>query len=209
MTDVFKAEVVEEDFNDIVDQDDERVEAFVSQELVGRMVESEPFRFFILIVIVINAVLIGLQTDDAISEANAGIFSILDNTVLTIFICELLLKWYYDFFIFWRVSWNILDFVIIVALILGPTLKFLGSSRSLRILRVFRAFRSLRSVSALAGLSIVVQTIFQSIPDMLNIGLLLVVIMVVLSVAGVALFGSEIPRHFGDMSSGMKIIVTR
>ncbi|XP_077978088.1 cation channel sperm-associated protein 4-like [Glandiceps talaboti] len=203
MTDVFKAEIHEEDFNDIVDQDDDRVESFVSQELVGQMVESEPFRFFILFVIVINAILIGLQTDKDISEANASIFSILDNLVLTIFICELLLKWYYDFFIYWRVSWNILDFVIILALILGPTLKFLGSSRSLRILRVFRAFRSLRSVSALAGLSIVVQTIFQSIPDMLNIGLLLVVIMVVLSVAGVALFGSELPQHFGNMGSAM------
>ena len=54
----------EEDFNEVVDQDDERVQAFVSQELVGAMIDSVVFRFVVIGIIVVNAILIGLQTDE-------------------------------------------------------------------------------------------------------------------------------------------------
>ena len=54
----------EVDFNEIVDQDDARVEVYVSQELVGTMIESIYFRMFIIGLIVINSALIALQTDE-------------------------------------------------------------------------------------------------------------------------------------------------
>lgn len=54
----------EEDFNDIVDLDEQRVETFVSQELVGTMIDSMAFRIFIFGLIIINSILIGLQTDE-------------------------------------------------------------------------------------------------------------------------------------------------
>ena len=47
-------------------------------------------------------------------------FNVFDQAVLAIFTCELLLKWYYGFWIFWKVGWNILDFIIVGALLLGP-----------------------------------------------------------------------------------------
>ncbi|KAJ8042748.1 Cation channel sperm-associated protein 4 [Holothuria leucospilota] len=203
LSDMFEKEEVVEDFKDVVDQDDERVEEVVSQELVGQMVEGTAFRFFILGVIVINCILIGLGTNEKLSEDYSWLFTIFDYTVLTIFTVELLLKWFSGFFIYWRVGWNVLDFFIILTLLMGPTLTFLGSSRILRILRVIRAFRSLRSVSALTGLSVVVQTIFQSIPDMTNIVLLLIIVMIVLSVAGVSLFGKDFPLFFGDLGAAM------
>ncbi|XP_038058969.1 cation channel sperm-associated protein 4-like [Patiria miniata] len=203
VSDLFEKEEKEEDFNEIVDQDDQRVEEVVSQGLVGYMVESVAFRFFILAVIIVNAILIVLQTNEDLSLDYAWLFSIFDYIVLTIFVWELLLKWYNGFFIYWRVGWNILDFFIILTLFLGPTLSFLGSSRILRILRVIRAFRSLKSISALSGLTVVVQTILQSIPDMTNIALLLVIIMVVLSVAGVALFSRDFPAYFGNLGEAM------
>ncbi|XP_063962472.1 cation channel sperm-associated protein 4-like [Lytechinus pictus] len=201
--DLFETDEVEEDFNDVVELDDERVEEVVSQELVGKLVDSMWFRGFILGVIVTNAILIGVQTSQELSQKYAWLFFIFDYTVLSIFVCELILKWYNGFTIYWKIGWNILDFFIIVILLLGPTLKFLGSSRILRILRVLRAFRSLRSVSALAGLSVVVQTIFQSIPDMSNIAFLLLILMVVFSVVGVYLFGDEFPAHFGNLQTAM------
>ncbi|XP_071791059.1 cation channel sperm-associated protein 4-like [Asterias amurensis] len=203
VADLFEKEEKEEDYCDIVDMDDERVEEVVSKGLVGGMVESVVFRFFILAVIIVNAILIVLQTNEELSLEYAWLFSIFDYIVLTIFVWELLLKWYNGFFIYWRVGWNILDFFIILTLFLGPTLSFLGSSRILRILRVIRAFRSLRSISALSGLTVVVQTIMQSIPDMTNIALLLLIIMVVLSVAGVALFGRDFPAYFGNLGEAM------
>lgn len=123
--------------------------------------------------------------------------------MLTVFVVEICLKWYYGFLIFWKVGWNILDFIIVVALLLGPAFQFLGSSRILRILRVLRAARSLRSISGLQGLSLVVQTVLQSLPDMFNIALVLCIILIVFAVAGITLFGQEIPNYFGDLGKAM------
>lgn len=39
---------------------------------------------------------------------------------MTIFVCEILVKWYHGFFMFWKMGWNVLDFFIVVALLLGP-----------------------------------------------------------------------------------------
>ena len=72
MTELFQEEQPpEEDFNDIVDMDDKHVEDFTSKELVGSMVESTYFRIFIFALIVINSILIGLQTDEGLVCSSA------------------------------------------------------------------------------------------------------------------------------------------
>ena len=48
------------------------------------------------------------------------LFSVLDQCLMTIFVCEILVKWYHSFFMFWKMGWNVLDFFIVVALLLGP-----------------------------------------------------------------------------------------
>ena len=64
LSDIFKTKNKEPDnFKEIVDQDDEGIQAFISKELVGNLVESMPFKVMIHLLIVSNAVLIGLQTD--------------------------------------------------------------------------------------------------------------------------------------------------
>jgi len=45
----------------------------------------------------------------------------LDKLFLTVFIMEILFKWYDDFLGFWRVGWNVFDFVIVAASLLGPS----------------------------------------------------------------------------------------
>ena len=45
----------------------------------------------------------------------------LDKLFLTVFVLEILVKWYNDFFGFWTTSWNVFDFVIVAASILGPS----------------------------------------------------------------------------------------
>ena len=116
---------------------------------------------------------------------------------------EILLKWYHGFLIFWKVGWNILDFLIVMALLIGPSFAYLSSGRILRVLRVLRAARSLRSISGLQGLSLVVQTVIKSLPDMLKIALVLCIILLVFAVAGITLFGDEIPQYFGHLGLAM------
>ena len=57
-----------------------------------------------------------------VQEDNYGaIFLALDKFFLTVFVLEILVKWYSDFFGFWTTGWNIFDFVIVAASILGPS----------------------------------------------------------------------------------------
>ena len=47
-----------------MDMDDERMEAYVSMVLVGNLLESIYFRVFIMVLIILNSLLIGIQTDE-------------------------------------------------------------------------------------------------------------------------------------------------
>ncbi|XP_064635055.1 cation channel sperm-associated protein 4-like [Lineus longissimus] len=166
------------------------------------MLESFPFRVLILGCIVTNSFLIALQTDESYSVRWTFEFSIFDKVVLVIFVCEILLKWYYDFWVFWKSKSNILDLLIVCVLFLGPNMM-MGNEKMLKILRVLRAFRSLKSISSFAGLQMVIQTILQSLPDMANIGLLLLIILIVLAVVGVTLFQNVVPNTFGDLGKAL------
>ncbi|XP_031571294.1 cation channel sperm-associated protein 4-like [Actinia tenebrosa] len=194
----------EENMWDIVDMDEEAIEEYASNELVGQFLSNKMFRTGILGIILFNSLLIVVETNEELEKEYNHLFSVLDQCLMTIFVCEILLKWYHGFFMFWKMGWNVLDFFIVASLLLGPLLsKDSGSRGVLRILRVLRAFRSLRSISSLPGLQIVVQTILQSIPDMANIVLLLVIIMLVFSVIGITLFRDTVPKYFGSLSTAM------
>ena len=57
-----------------------------------------------------------------VQEDNYGaVFLALDKLFLTVFVMEILVKWYCDFIGFWSTGWNIFDFVIVAASILGPS----------------------------------------------------------------------------------------
>ncbi|KAI9355083.1 Ion transport protein-domain-containing protein [Zopfochytrium polystomum] len=146
------------------------------------------FRLVMLIVIVGNSIMIASQTNDIINERYSDVFLLIDYILLAIFIMEVVFKWFYGFLAFWKQPWNTFDVVIIVASLLAPFI---------------RAFRSLRSITILNGLQIVVKTIFDSIPDMVNIILLLLILMFIWAVCGVTLFGSILPESFGDLQTTM------
>jgi hypothetical protein len=49
----------------------------------------------------------------------------------------------------------------------------------------------------------VVQTVVESLPDMANIVLLLLIVMFVFSIVGLELFATKVPDHFGSLSYAM------
>ena len=71
-----------------------------------------------------------------------------------------------------------------------------GHTSLLRTLRVLRAFRTIKSIRMVRGLQMIVSTVFRSLPDMGNIFLLLGIVMFIFAVAGVNIFGHDLPaRH--------------
>ncbi|PFX33493.1 Cation channel sperm-associated protein 4 [Stylophora pistillata] len=111
----------EENMWDIVDLDDEAIEEYASNELLGQFLSNTVFRTGILCVILFNSLLIVVETDQEFEEKYSHLFSVLDQCLMTIFVCEILVKWYHGFFMFWKMGWNVLDFCIVVALLLGPS----------------------------------------------------------------------------------------
>ncbi|XP_078422197.1 cation channel sperm-associated protein 4-like [Cetorhinus maximus] len=109
-------------------------------------------------------------------KSYAMFFATFEQVLVTIFLWEMLLKWYYGFWIFWKDGWNIADFFVTSALFVGSTLSFTRNHEIFYVLRVLRALRMVRSLAAIQGLSIMVRVIVQSVYDMANIIFLLILI---------------------------------
>jgi len=74
------------------------------------------FSGLIFFVIAINALHIALQTVNSLSVSYSQVFHVVDNLIMGIFTCEIVLKWYSGFVIFWKDPWNVLDFFVIFVL---------------------------------------------------------------------------------------------
>ncbi|ELK02106.1 Cation channel sperm-associated protein 4 [Pteropus alecto] len=124
------------------------------------------------------------------------LFSTIDDIVLTILICEVLLGWFNGFWIFWKDGWNILNFLIIFILLLG---FFINELNIISITYTLRVLRLVHVCMAVEPLARIIRVILQSVPDMTNIMALILFFMLMFSVFGVTLFGAFVPTHFQNI----------
>lgn len=145
---------------------------------------SEDLRFqnFILLLIVLNAVLIGIDTFELSSNLKS-LIDVADIVILYIFIVELLIRLVAHGTKFFNDGWNNFDFVIII-ISLAP------SSGAFNVFRVFRVFRALRLVSSMPEMQRMVEAMMRSLRGIAAISWLLCIVVYVYSVMGTILFGS-------------------
>ena len=171
-------------------------------------VESTPFQNSILIVIVINSIIMGLQTSRTIMDAIGTVLNVLDYICLGIFVIELLLKIIAYGFRFFTDGWNWFDLVVVVCSLISG-LSFLKVLRVFRIFRVFRTLKALkgirafRLVSRLDKLRLVFEAIRKSIPGISWSGALLLIIYYIFALIGTTLFGIAFPDWFGSIGKSM------
>ncbi|XP_067863057.1 cation channel sperm-associated protein 4-like [Heptranchias perlo] len=195
---------LEVDFNDIIEgKDDWSVEDKISQKVLRSLLDHILLRSVVIALLVGSCVSIGCQSSPTILERYAVFFMVFEQIVVTIFVWEMLLKWYYGFWIFWKDGWNIADFFVTTTLFVGSTLSYTRNNEFFYVLRVLRALRMVRSLAAIQALSIMEQVIFQSISDMANIIFLLILITLVFAVFGVIIFSTNIPESFGSLEKAM------
>lgn len=157
------------------------------------IVASNWFNHGITAVIVINAIVIGLDTSAALNQQYGAWFELANFVFLSIFIVEALIKMcahaprVQDYF---YSGWNVFDFSIIVISLLPATGQLATLARLARLLRV------LRLISALPELRLIVATLVRSIPSMANVILLMSIIFYVYAVAGFHLFHEIDPTHW-------------
>lgn len=148
---------------------------------VAKCIENPCFSRFITIVILINAVTLGLETDAGIVAKIGAVLFSLDQIALGIFIIELSLKMFVYRLSFFRAGWNVFDFIIVgIALI--------PASGPLAVLRTLRVLRVLRLVSVVPSMRRVIAALFHAIPGMASIMAVLLVIYYVCAVLATKLF---------------------
>lgn len=146
----------------------------------------------VVAVIVLNAVVLGLQAAPRLLPGWSPALEWLDAICLGVYVVEIALKLYADRGTFFRSGWNIFDFVV-VALSLIPGTQTLAVLRALRVLRV------LRLVSVLPSLRRVVDGLGRSIPGIASVAALLAIIFYVGAVMATTLFGTAFPHLFGTL----------
>lgn len=160
-----------------------KVAAFLEQSWVTN---------FIVGVILFNAVLLGMETSDAIMISIGPLILLLDSLCLMIFVVEIALKLFARGWRFFKSGWNIFDFFI-VGIALVPATQGFSVLRALRILRV------LRVISAAPRLRRVVEGFITALPGMGSVFLLMALIFYIGAVMATKLFGDAFPDWFGDL----------
>lgn len=168
----------------------------ITSNKLTKTVNSKWFQNFITVVIIINAVTLGLETSDYMMNNIGSLLVFIDQLALKIFILEILLKLYVYRLSFFKQGWNIFDFII-VGIALFPNSGALSVLRALRILRVLRLF------SIVPKLRSVINALLDAIPGMFSIIGVLLLVFYVASVLSTKLFGVVFPDWFGSIGKSM------
>jgi voltage-gated sodium channel len=174
--------------------DNNHKEAAGFRERIRGFIESPLAQRAITVLIMVNAVILALETSETAMSVAGDQLLFLDKCILGVFVAEILLKLFAQGRAFPRDPWNLFD-TLVIAIALVPATESLSVLRALRILRV------LRLISAVPSLRRVVGALLHAVPGMGSVVALLSVIYFVFSVMATKLFGGDFPQWFGDIGA--------
>ncbi len=163
-------------------------------ERLKKIVSDPRTERFVIILIVINAITLGLETSPAVVERFGGLLTLIDRILLSAFVAELAARILVHRAAFFRDPWSLFDFAV-VAIALVPATGSLSVLRALRILRV------LRLVTAVPSLRKVTAGLIGALPGMGSIAMLLGIVYYVFAVMATKLYGETNPELFGDLGA--------
>lgn len=150
----------------------------------------------IIAVILVNAVVLGLETDAGIVAAFGPLLMALDTVILGIFVVEIVLRIYAFGPRFFRDPWSLFDLAIVV-------IALIPASGPFQVLRSLRILRALRLVSVMPSLRRVVGGLIAALPGMGSIMVLMLMLFYVAAVMATNLFGGAFPDWFGSMPASL------
>ena len=163
---------------------------------INQLVDHSFFKKFIMGLIIVNAVILGLETSPKITELVGRELQLFDQVVIIIFCIELGLRVYAKGLQFFRDPWGIFD-LMVVAVTLVPSNEALTVLRALRVVRVFRL------VSTIPRLRRIVAALLHAVPGVGAIIVLLLIVFYVFSVITTKIFGQNFPDWFGSLGDSM------
>ncbi|MFM8889361.1 MAG: ion transporter [Solirubrobacterales bacterium] len=172
---------------------------------ISRLVHSSWFEGFIFTVIILNAIVLGLETYPDIQDRYGDTLYLLNEIFLGIFIVEILLRisaygsrpWNY-----FRSGWNVFDFVVVFAVFIP------GVRENATLLRLVRLLRVVRVVSVLPDLRVLLSGMARAIPPIASMAALAVLLIFIYGMIGWKIFGEAIPERWGDIGEAMLTLFT-
>ena len=168
----------------------------LSRSRMRDLVEGARFRYAVLVLIFLNAIILGLETSSAVMDRVGSLLHLVDGAILVVFVLELLLRLYAHGLRFFRDPWGVFDFLVI-------SVGLIPASSELTVLRALRVLRAIRLVSGAPRLRRVVEALFQAIPGIGAIAALLLLLFYIFSVIGTKLYGESFPQWFGTIGESM------
>ncbi len=166
-------------------------------DVVRKIINSRLFNYAIFSLILLSAVIIGLETYPGLAKQYHDVLLLADNVIITLFTIEIALKivsngnrpWVY-----FSDPWNVFDFII-VAICLIP----FNDTHYFAVFRILRILRILRMITVFPKLKLIIGALLKSIPSMGYIIMLIGILFYVYAIVGVFVFGPSDPMHFGDL----------
>jgi voltage-gated sodium channel len=163
---------------------------------LARWLDSRGVQGVVVGVILLNAVIMGLETSHSLMTAQGGLLHLLDRLCLWFFVVELALRLTAYRLHFWKSGWNWFDFLVVAVAVLpgaGPWAVL----RSLRVLRV------LRLLTAVPQMRKVVAAVLHSIPGLTGVVAVMAVFFYTAGVLATVLFGTTHPQWFGTLGGSL------
>lgn len=167
---------------------------------LARLVDSNRFQLVISSIIILNAVVLGLETYPGIEEQYGQTLSLINEVFYIVFVIELVCriasygKQPWNFF---RSGWNIFDFVVIGGALV-PALR-----TQAEILRLLRLARIVRLMRFLPDARVIIATMANALPSIFSMLVLTILIMFIYGILGWTLFGQDLPDQWGNISTSM------
>lgn len=161
-----------------------------------RFIDSRPFQAAVLVLIIVNAVILGAETFPEVKDGAGRWLLAIDRAIVYAFVIEIGLRivaWRGAYF---RNGWNLFDFLIVLVSIGAAT-------SGLAALRAFRVLRVLRVITVIPRMRVVVSALLDSIPGIASVGVVLALIVYVFAVIAANLYGPQHPALFGDVFQAM------
>jgi voltage-gated sodium channel len=162
------------------------------REKLRNYFDSDGFQKLIVTIIIINSVLIGLETSPSIMNSIGAYIDQIDLIILGIFIIEIILKVYAYRLGFFKSSWNLFDSGVVL-------ISVLPAAGSFAVFRALRILRTLRLLKNIPKLKIIIESLLLAVPSIGWIMVLLMIIFYIFAVIGTNLFGVDYPEYFGTL----------
>ena len=174
----------------------EAVEPSSLRRAVGDWIEGPGPRRVIIALILVNAVILGLETSPSLMVRFGPWLTGANQAILAVFVLEILLKLFAFGPRFFRSGWNVFDFLVV-------GISLVPASGPLDILRAFRIMRVLRLFSQVPKLRHIIESLLRALPGMGWTAALLLLVFYIFAVMGTMLFGQQFPDYWGSIGASL------